>query len=63
MGQAPDRQAALFAGLPTSVPCTAVNKVIFYRGVGGGALVSRVFSFSTFVFNHLSSVGGFMKLH
>merc|ERR1712029_571695 len=25
MGQAPDRQAALFAGLPTSVPCTAVN--------------------------------------
>jgi len=27
MGQAPDRQAALFAGLPTSVPCTAVNKV------------------------------------
>ena len=55
MGQAPDRQAALFAGLPTSVPCTAVNKVIFYRG--GGALVSRVFSFSTFVFNHLRSVG------
>jgi len=27
MGQAPDRQAALFAGLPKSVPCTAVNKV------------------------------------
>jgi len=27
MGQAPDRQAALFAGLPTSVPCTAINKV------------------------------------
>jgi len=27
MGQAPDRQAALFAGLPNSVPCTAVNKV------------------------------------
>jgi len=27
MGQAPDRQAALFAGLPHSVPCTAVNKV------------------------------------
>ena len=27
MGQAPDRQAALFAGLSTSVPCTAVNKV------------------------------------
>merc|ERR1719516_566350 len=26
MGQAPDRQATLFAGLPTSVPCTAVNK-------------------------------------
>lgn len=26
-GQAPDRQAALFAGLPTSVPCTMVNKV------------------------------------
>merc|ERR1711976_101285 len=24
---APDRQAALYAGLPTSVPCTAVNKV------------------------------------
>jgi len=28
MGQAPDRQAALFAGLPTSVPCTMINKVI-----------------------------------
>lgn len=27
MGQAPDRQAALFAGLPKSVPCTAINKV------------------------------------
>ena len=27
MGQAPDRQAALFAGLPSSVPCTMVNKV------------------------------------
>lgn len=26
-GQAPARQAALFAGLPNSVPCTAVNKV------------------------------------
>jgi len=28
MGQAPDRQAALFAGLPSSVPCTMVNKVM-----------------------------------
>jgi len=27
MGQAPDRQASLFAGLPKSVPCTMVNKV------------------------------------
>merc|ERR1711902_280844 len=27
MGQAPDRQAALYAGLPVSVPCTLVNKV------------------------------------
>lgn len=27
MGQAPARQAALFAGLPDSVPCTTVNKV------------------------------------
>merc|ERR1711973_17542 len=27
MGQAPDRQAALAAGIPVSVPCTAVNKV------------------------------------
>ena len=27
MGQAPDRQAAIFAGIPVSVPCTAVNKV------------------------------------
>ncbi len=27
VGQAPARQAALFAGLPTSVPCTTVNKV------------------------------------
>ena len=48
MGQAPDRQAALFAGLPTSVPCTAVNKVIFYRGVGGGHL-----SQGYFLFQHL----------
>ncbi len=31
MGQAPDRQAALFAGLPTSVPCTMINKVNFYE--------------------------------
>ena len=27
MGQAPARQAALWAGLPVSVPCTTVNKV------------------------------------
>ncbi len=27
LGQAPARQAALFAGLPDSVPCTTVNKV------------------------------------
>jgi acetyl-CoA C-acetyltransferase len=27
LGQAPARQAALGAGLPDSVPCTAVNKV------------------------------------
>ncbi|MFQ3668301.1 MAG: thiolase family protein [Fimbriimonadaceae bacterium] len=27
MGQAPARQAALYAGLPNSVPCTTVNKV------------------------------------
>ena len=27
LGQAPARQAAIFAGLPTSVPCTTVNKV------------------------------------
>jgi len=27
MGQAPDRQAAIFAGIPESVPCTLVNKV------------------------------------
>ncbi|HRY98464.1 MAG TPA: acetyl-CoA C-acyltransferase [Bacteroidales bacterium] len=27
LGQAPARQAALFAGLPESVPCTTVNKV------------------------------------
>ena len=26
MGQAPDRQAAIFAGIPQSVPCTMVNK-------------------------------------
>ncbi|CAB4055283.1 E2.3.1.9 [Lepeophtheirus salmonis] len=26
-GQAPDRQAALFAGIPDSVPCTLINKV------------------------------------
>lgn len=29
LGQAPDRQTALFAGLPSSVPCTMVNKVTF----------------------------------
>ena len=27
MGQAPARQAALYAGLPNSVPCTTINKV------------------------------------
>lgn len=27
LGQAPARQAALFAGLPVSIPCTTVNKV------------------------------------
>ena len=27
MGQAPDRQAAIFAGIPDSVPCTMINKV------------------------------------
>src|SRR5919197_1835392 len=27
VGQAPARQAALFAGLPQSVPCVTVNKV------------------------------------
>ena len=27
VGQAPARQAALYAGLPTSVPCTTINKV------------------------------------
>lgn len=27
MGQAPARQAAIFAGIPNSVPCTTVNKV------------------------------------
>ncbi len=27
VGQAPARQAALFAGLPASVPCTTINKV------------------------------------
>ena len=27
MGQAPDRQATLFSGLPQSVPCTMINKV------------------------------------
>src|SRR5688500_469641 len=27
VGQAPARQASLFAGLPNTVPCTTVNKV------------------------------------
>ncbi len=27
LGQAPAKQAAIFAGIPTSVPCTTVNKV------------------------------------
>ena len=27
LGQAPARQAAIFAGIPDSVPCTTVNKV------------------------------------
>ncbi len=27
LGQAPTKQAALFAGIPTSVPCTTINKV------------------------------------
>ncbi len=36
MGQAPARQAAIFADLPTSVPCTTVNKVC---GSGMQALI------------------------
>merc|ERR1711971_1324809 len=32
MMQAPDRQAALFAGLPQSVPCTMINKVAIAGG-------------------------------
>ena len=39
MMQAPDRQAALFAGLPQSVPCTMINKVCasgdYYLHVSG----------------------------
>ena len=37
MGQAPDRQAMLGAGIPKSVPCTLVNKVgaIFEKMVMG----------------------------
>ena len=31
VGQAPARQAALFAGLPNHVPCTTVNKVCASR--------------------------------
>ena len=27
LGQAPARQAALFAGIPDTVPCTTINKV------------------------------------
>ena len=27
LGQAPARQAAMFAGIPDSVPCTTINKV------------------------------------
>ena len=27
LGQAPARQAAIFAGIPTTVPCTTINKV------------------------------------
>ena len=27
LGQAPARQAALLAGLPSSTPCTTINKV------------------------------------
>ena len=27
LGQAPARQAAIFAGLPTDIPCTTINKV------------------------------------
>ena len=27
LGQAPARQAAMFAGIPDTVPCTTVNKV------------------------------------
>ena len=27
LGQAPARQAAIFAGIPDTVPCTTINKV------------------------------------
>src|SRR5260370_11391600 len=38
VGQAPARQAALFGGLPDTVPCTTVNKVC---GSGRKAILSR----------------------
>ena len=39
VGQAPARQAALFAGLPEGVPCTTVNKVC---GSGLKAIISGI---------------------
>src|SRR3954468_7599169 len=41
-GQAPARQAALFAGLPQSVPCVTVNKVCgsgLQAGIGAGPAI------------------------
>ena len=30
VGQAPARQAAIFAGIPDTVPCTTVNKIVYF---------------------------------
>lgn len=47
LGQAPARQAALGAGIPTSVICTTINKVCA-SGMKGVVLLVHLKGYSTF---------------
>jgi len=58
MGQAPDRQASLFAGIPNSVPCTLVNKVCA-SGMKTIMMASQSMQLGQ---NHVMVAGGFESM-